>query len=172
VRPIVGQGAGSNAMNDHIGRLQTLVVDDNEYMRGVIRTVLRAVGITKILEAESGAAAMTVLRENTIDLAFIDWMMQPMSGAELVRYLRTSEFSPNPYIPIIMVTAHTEAKNITEARDLGVTEFLAKPVTVKSMLERIIAIIERPRPFIRAKEYFGPDRRRQVKKYRGSEKRT
>jgi two-component system chemotaxis response regulator CheY len=159
-------------MNDHIGRLQTLVVDDNEYMRGVIRTMLRAIGITQVFEAESGAAAMTVLRENAVDLAFIDWMMQPMSGPELVRYLRTSEFSPNPYLPIIMMTAHTEARNIMAARDLGITEFLAKPITVKGMLERIIAVIERPRPFIRAKEYFGPDRRRQVKKYRGSEKRT
>jgi two-component system, chemotaxis family, chemotaxis protein CheY len=159
-------------MNESLARLQILVVDDNEYMRGVIRTVLRALGITQVHEAESGAAAIGVLRETAIDIVFVDWMMQPMSGPELVQFLRSSDTSPNPYIPIVMVTAHSEVRNIKAARDIGITEFLAKPVTAKSIYERIVAIIEKPRPFIRAKEYFGPDRRRQIKEFKGSEKRT
>jgi two-component system chemotaxis response regulator CheY len=159
-------------MNDKIGRLQLLVVDDNEYMRGVIRTVLRAIGVTQIREAESGPEAITMLREHAVDIMLIDWMMQPMSGPDLVVFLRNSELSPNPYMPIIMVTAHTEVQNIRSARDIGITEFLAKPVTARGVYERIVAIIERPRPFVRSKQYFGPDRRRQVKEFKGTEKRT
>jgi two-component system chemotaxis response regulator CheY len=139
-------------MNDHLNRLQVLVVDDNEYMRGVLKTVLRAVGITQVVAVDSGEAALAALREQPFDLALIDWLMLPMPGPELVRQLRNSEFSPNPYLPIIMVTAHTEIRNIRAARDVGITEFLAKPVTAKGVLERIVAIIERPRPFVRAKE--------------------
>jgi DNA-binding response OmpR family regulator len=159
-------------MNDHIDRLQLLLVDDNEYMRGVLKTVLRAIGVKDIVAVDSGEAALETLRRQSCDIALIDWMMQPMAGPDLVRYLRNSELSPNPYLPIIMVTAHTEIRHITEARDIGITEFLAKPVTAKGLLERIVAIIEKPRPFIRAKEYFGPDRRRQRKEFRGSERRT
>ena len=159
-------------MNESLARLQILVVDDSEYMRGVMRTVLRAIGVTKVHEAENGAAAIGLLRETPIDIIFADWMMQPMSGPELVQFLRSSDASPDPYIPIVMVTAHTEMRNIKQARDIGVTEFLAKPITAKSVFERLVAIIERPRPFIRAKEYFGPDRRRQAKAFKGGEKRT
>jgi two-component system, chemotaxis family, chemotaxis protein CheY len=158
-------------MNEHLDRLRLLVIDDSEYMRGVIRTVLRGIGITQILEAESGPVAIGILREQQVDIIFIDWMMQPMTGPELVLYLRNSEFSPDRYIPIVMVTGHSEAKNIKVARDMGITEFLAKPLTARAVYERIVAIIERPRPFVRSKQYFGPDRRRQVKTYRGGEKR-
>jgi CheY-like chemotaxis protein len=165
-------GTKSRRMNENLSRLNVLVVDDNEYMRGVMQTVLWALGISLVHQAESGAAAISVLREHPIDIVFVDWMMQPMSGPELVTFLRTADTSPNPYIPIVMVTAHTEIRNIKSARDIGITEFLAKPITAKTVYERIVAIVERPRPFVKAKEYFGPDRRRQVKEYKGSEKRT
>jgi DNA-binding response OmpR family regulator len=59
-----------------------------------------------------------------------------------------------------MVTGHTERARIEAARDAGVTEFLAKPITVQSLLDRLIKIVERPRPFVRSEAYFGPDRRR------------
>jgi len=60
---------------------------------------------------------------------------------------------------------------IKAARDIGITEILAKPVTAKAVYERIISIIQNPRPFVRAKSYFGPDRRRKAKDFGGSDKR-
>src|ERR1700761_7580061 len=74
--------------------------------------------------------------------------------------LRNSPDSKNPYLPIVMMTGHSEKSRVVEARDAGVTEFVAKPLTAKSVLERLQAVIYRPRPFVRTANYFGPDRRR------------
>jgi DNA-binding response OmpR family regulator len=75
--------------------------------------------------------------------------------------VRTAKDSPNPYVPIIMLSGFTEHRRITEARDAGINEFLAKPISAKSIYQRVATIIDNPRPFIRAKNFFGPDRRRQ-----------
>ncbi len=63
-------------------------------------------------------------------------------------------------VPVIMMTGHSERHRIEEARDAGITEFLAKPISARSVLERMIEVIEHPRPFVRTKSYFGPCRRR------------
>jgi two-component system, chemotaxis family, chemotaxis protein CheY len=63
-------------------------------------------------------------------------------------------------VPIIMVSGHTEKHRVEAARDAGVTEFLIKPITGHSLFSRIAEILERPRPFVRCDNYFGPDRRR------------
>jgi len=71
-----------------------------------------------------------------------------------------------------MLTGHTEMNRVVEARDAGVHEFLAKPISVKGLYSRIRSIIERPRPFVRAGLYFGPDRRRRDNPaYMGGERR-
>lgn len=75
--------------------------------------------------------------------------------------MRTAKDSPDPYVPIVMLTGHTEMIRVVVARDAGVTEFLAKPISAKGLLSRLISVIEQPRPFIRTKTYFGPDHRRQ-----------
>ena len=74
--------------------------------------------------------------------------------------------------PIIMVTGHTEKARVTAARDAGITEFLAKPISAKGLYQRILNVVANPRPFIKTKTYFGPDRRRNVNaNYVGPERR-
>jgi DNA-binding response OmpR family regulator len=72
-------------------------------------------------------------------------------------------------VPIIMITGHTERYRVEAARDAGVTEFLAKPVTAHNLFARITEILERPRAFVRCDRYFGPDRRRhhEIENYTG-----
>jgi two-component system chemotaxis response regulator CheY len=65
-------------------------------------------------------------------------------------------------VPIIMISGYTEKHRVEAARDAGVTEFLAKPITAQSLYSRIAEIMERPRAFIRCDTYFGPDRRRKA----------
>ena len=98
--------------------------------------------------------------------------MSPLDGMDFVRMVRTGNDSPNQYVPIIMLTGHTEMNRVLEARDSGVHEFLAKPISAKSLYARIRAIIENPREFVRTSMYFGPNRRRrQSATYNGSERR-
>ena len=69
----------------------------------------------------------------------------------------------NPYVPIIMLTGHSEKKRVIAARDAGVTEFLAKPISAKALYQRILNVVANPRPFIKHQELFraGPAAQRQ-----------
>jgi CheY-like chemotaxis protein len=140
--------------------LKALVVDDNAHMRTLLRSLLQALGLSQIYEAVDGAKGFAEMRERRPDFVLTDLSMTPVDGIEFTRLVRFGQDSPNPYVPIIMVTGHTERQKVEAARDAGVTEFLAKPITAQNILLRIAEIIERPRPFVRCDNYFGPDRRR------------
>lgn len=142
--------------------LKILIVEDNQHMRALLRGLLNSVGIREIVEANNGASALDALREKKCDLILSDLSMTPMNGLEFSRKVRTGDHSPNPFVPIIMITGHTEKHRVEEARDAGVTEFLAKPITAHSLFSRIAEIVERPRAFVRCEAYFGPDRRRKT----------
>ncbi|MBV8977748.1 MAG: response regulator [Alphaproteobacteria bacterium] len=154
-------------------RLKILVVDDNAHMRKLVVTILQAFGAIQIFEAESGERALGLMRDTNPDVIILDWMMEGMTGLEFVKQVRASAQSPNPFVPIIMLTGHTHIDHVRQARDCGVNEFLAKPVSVKAIMTRLVAVIEHPRPFVRTKAYFGPCRRRRATdEYRGPERRA
>ncbi|NBW11387.1 MAG: response regulator [Caulobacteraceae bacterium] len=140
--------------------LSILLVDDNAPMRTIASAILQSAGIRKIREVADGAAALEALREHPADIAIVDFNMFPLDGVEFTRLVRNSPDSPNPYLPIIMMTGHSEKHRVMEARDAGVTEFVVKPITAKAVFDRIQAVIVRPRPFVKTDGYFGPDRRR------------
>jgi CheY-like chemotaxis protein len=154
-------------------RLKIMVVDDNAHMRKLVVTILQAFGCTHVYEAADGKIAWTLLREVNPDVILLDWMMEGMSGLEFAKQVRTSPASPNPYLPIIMLTGNTSLDCVNAARDAGVNEFLAKPVSVKAVMSRLTSVIEHPRAFVRTKVYFGPCRRRRGREeYRGPERRS
>ncbi len=149
-----------------------LIVDDNPNMRVIVKRTLRALGARHMEEAANGADALAVLAASPVDIVIVDWEMTPVDGIEFTRSVRTSPESPNPYLPVIMLSGHTEMVRVTRARDAGITEFLAKPVSATRLYTRIVSVIQRPRPFVRTPTYFGPDRRRQDDpRYRGPDRR-
>lgn len=141
-------------------RLHVLVVDDNESFRRLLRTILVSVGVTDVMECPDGQAALDLLQTYPADLVLLDYKMLPLDGLAFMRILRSDADSPNPYLPAIMISGYIDTRLIAQARDAGINEFLAKPISAKSLLTRVIAAIDSPRPFIKAPGYFGPDRRR------------
>ncbi len=106
------------------------------------------------------------------DIVLTDWAMPIFDGLELTQMIRQPNANANPYVPIIMLTGHSERKRVIAARDAGITEFLAKPISAKALYQRILNVVINPRPFIKSKSYFGPDRRRNtVANYTGPERR-
>jgi two-component system chemotaxis response regulator CheY len=140
--------------------LKVLLVDDNHHMRVLLTEILRAIGVKHIFEAADGQQALQMMRANLMDIVMTDLAMEPLDGIDFVRLLRNSADSPNPMIPVIMITGHSTMRRVGEARDVGVTEFLSKPVTARGVIERITRVVDHPRQFVRSQEYFGPDRRR------------
>jgi CheY-like chemotaxis protein len=154
-------------------RLRVLVVDDNAHMRKLVTTILQAFGISQIAEAESADRAWQSLRDTNPDVIVLDWVMEGMSGMELVRTIRSNPQAPNPFVPVIMLSGHTSLEHVRLARDAGVNEFIAKPVSVRTMMSRLVAVIESPRAYVRTGSFFGPCRRRRnIAEYQGAERRN
>lgn len=163
---------GSIPTGYDLSRLNMLVVDDNKYMILLIKTLLHSIRVKNVREATDGAEAFMELRQFSADMVICDLQMQPLDGIEFTRLVRTAKDSPNQYVPIIMLTGHTEERFVKEARDAGVNEFLSKPLSAAGLYSRIIEIIDNPRPFIRTSTYFGPDRRRKQVPFKGPDRRV
>jgi CheY-like chemotaxis protein len=146
-------------MTAGLAALDLLVVDDNAQMRTIVGTVLSAAGVRRLHYASDGRKGLKVLGRTPVDVAFVDFEMPVMNGLDFIAAVRSSG-DDRRFLPIIMLTGHSDLKRITAARDSGVNEFLGKPVTAKSILTRLDRVILHPRPFIVAPRYFGPDRRR------------
>lgn len=162
-------------------RLSILIVEDNQFVRGMMIEILRALKVGKIISAADGGEAIGMLRQISknpaassvlaIDLVIADYLMSPINGAMLLRWARNHDDSPDRFMHFMMISGVADGERVREARDFGVTEFLAKPFSVKSFADHILALIDQPRPFIFNKDYFGPDRRRQARAFHGDERR-
>ncbi|MFN3826454.1 MAG: response regulator [Micavibrio sp.] len=141
-------------------KLSVLVVEDTAPMRKLITSVLETLGVGRIYSAENGERGFEMFRKENPDIVIADWHMSPMSGIELTHEIRTNALSPNRMVPIILVTGYSALNRVSEARDVGVTEFLVKPFSANDLAKRIAYVINKPRDFIDCKTYFGPDRRR------------
>jgi CheY-like chemotaxis protein len=153
-------------------KLRFLVADDSQHMRRIIRALLHGFGSREVYEAEDGVAALEAFNQYTPDIVIIDWAMPMFDGLEFARAIRQPDTNASPFTPIIMLTAHSERKRVTAARDAGVTEFMVKPISPAGLHRRIVNVVANPRRFIRTKTYFGPDRRRNsAPSYTGPERR-
>jgi len=143
-----------------LARLRVMVVDDNHHMVNLVKTILHGFGIKDVIEAHDAVEAFEILRSSEMDFLIVDIAMEPLNGIEFVTLVGTADDSPAPYVPIIMLTAYSERSKVMAARDAGATEFCSKPVTATEIYRKVAAVINKPGSFIRARAYFGPDRRR------------
>jgi two-component system, chemotaxis family, chemotaxis protein CheY len=147
-------------VRQYLDTISFLIVDDSAFVRRTCRAVLHAMGSRDISEAGNGDDALRLLERHQPDIMIVNWEMAPMSGIELVGRIRSNPDHPMAFTPVIMLTGHSELARVIFARDAGVNEFVVKPFSPRSLFVRIQAVVERPRPFVRTKNYFGPDRRR------------
>jgi two-component system chemotaxis response regulator CheY len=151
----------ASATSDYLKPISFLVADDRAYMRRVIKGILETLGCKRIDEAHHGQEALSIMRSWAPDIVITEWLLQPVSGLELLRTVR-AEKGNLKFTPIIMITSETRREKVILARNAGVTEYVAKPFNAKSLILRIREVIERPRPFVDVGPYFGPDRRRRT----------
>ncbi len=156
-----------------LSEIRFVVIDPNPTSMELTRDVLGMMGARQIRKCTTTDKAIEALRSDPFDIVITEWNTTPLSGLEFVEYIRTSRESPNRLMPILLMTARSEEEYVVQARDRGITEFLAKPFTVEGFHRRLVSMIAFPRPFIDAERYFGPDRRRRrALGYKGPERRT
>ena len=152
-------------------RNTVMVVDDQSTGRAILEQVVRSLDERVVVEGFARPVdAVVWATRHVADLVLVDYMMPDMDGIELVGRLRS--LPGYEHVPIVMVTAQSEEWKVMKARDVGITEFLVKPFSAKTMARRITVVIENPRQFVRTDDFFGPDRRRhRVSTYTGEERR-
>ena len=159
-------------MSDYdLERLTVLLVEDSHFIRSLLTNSLKILGVGKVVTVEHGGEAIDFLKlvhEDPmkagvmgVDIIMSNWQMSPVDGMLLLRWVRRHKDSPDRFIPFIMISAFSSKVRVHQARDMGVSEFLTKPFTIKSVCDKVLLTIESQRQFIHTGSYFGPDRRRQ-----------
>lgn len=151
-------------------RLTVMVVDDNSFVRQLLAHTVKAFGMNDVVAESDGATAIERLKMSrvdpagagigTIDIILADYVMPAVDGMLLLRWIRTGDKVPDRFVPFIMISGAADKEVVEQARDIGVTEFLAKPFSAASIAERFVNLVNHPRQFVLAPGYFGPDRRR------------
>ncbi|MBG06524.1 MAG: hypothetical protein CMM59_20890 [Rhodospirillaceae bacterium] len=152
-----------------LSRLRVLLVEDSDNLRRTLQIMLEALGVGDVVTARNGLEAIEKLstdsqynktRCRNVDIILSDYMMDTLDGLKLLSWVRESSDSPNRFMPMILMSGAAENDIVSQARDNGVNEFIAKPFTAGTIKSRILAVINRPRQFVATTSYFGPDRQR------------
>jgi two-component system chemotaxis response regulator CheY len=156
-----------------LDKVRFLIVDDNVHMIRLVRTLLNGFGARHIFEAKAIADGLTHLRDSSIDIVILDYLIGEEDGIDFVRQVRNDSERSIAFTPICMLTSHSDRIRVESARDAGVNEFCAKPVTAAELLRKVAAMIDHPRDYVGSLTYRGPDRRRRDDTaYAGEERRA
>jgi CheY-like chemotaxis protein len=150
----------SSKIERAIEGLVVLVADSNAYMRRLIRVMLINSGVKAIYEAGDGGAALEQIRNLSPDVLIIEWDLPVLSGAEVMRIVRSPGVFPKSNLPIIILTEDSLHSRVLAAARLGAHEFLVKPVSAKLLQERLLDLVLAPRPMVRTGTYYVPMPRR------------
>jgi two-component system, chemotaxis family, chemotaxis protein CheY len=150
----------SSQYSRQLAALKVLIVDDESAMRKVARSLLQAINVRDVHEANDGSSGLDAICRLTPNVVILDWSMPKLSGPDFVRQVRSPDTFPYPDVPIIMLTGHGERSRVIEAVRLGVNEFLLKPVSSTALLTRLVSILANPRLMVRKGDYYGPEPRK------------
>ena len=116
-----------------------LIVDDYKTMIRIIRNLLKQVGFTNVDEANDGSSALTKLRDRDFGLVISDWNMEPMSGLQLLKEVRTDVKLKE--LPFIMITAESKSENVIAAEEAGVSNYIVKPFNAAILKDKLAAVL-------------------------------
>jgi two-component system, chemotaxis family, chemotaxis protein CheY len=122
-------------------QMRVLVVDDFPTMRRIVKTLLRQLGYTNVIEAEDGQAGLAKLQNEKVDLVLLDWNMPKMTGLELLKAIRADDALQ--HIPVVMITAEGRKEDVLEAVKAGVNNFVVKPFTAETLEEKLAKVLEK-----------------------------
>jgi len=115
-----------------------LVVDDYKTMVRIIRNLLKQLGFNNVDDAADGVEALSKLREKKYGLVISDWNMEPMTGYELLKEVRSDDSLNRT--PFIMVTAESKTENVIAAKKAGVNNYIVKPFNAQTLKGKINAV--------------------------------
>ncbi|WP_135077306.1 response regulator [Terasakiella sp. SH-1] len=140
-------------------KLTALVLERDEASAHIIKTYLENFGFQKVLITLSEEDFWDILNCGYPHILIMEYALQDSTTIDLVQKIRQADFESYQYAHILMVSAVTDISSVSQARDVGVNEFLVKPFSARSLYSHIVSLITHPKPFINGPTYKGPDRR-------------
>jgi len=119
--------------------LPVLIVDDYATMRRIVKNLLNQIGFNSVEEAADGSEALAKLRSGQFGLVISDWNMEPMTGLQLLREVRSDVRLKG--MPFIMVTAESKTENVVAAKEAGVNNYIVKPFNAETLKKKIESVI-------------------------------
>lgn len=154
-----------------LSNLRVLLAEHNDFMRRAMVGILRTINVPHITSVGTEADAWERFCDTDFDLVMCDWS-PALDGLSFLDRVRIGSDTPNPFATVILVSAFAEKEHVTAARDHGTSGYIVKPVSPRTIYQRIAQTIERERPFVRTSRFFGPDRRtKKVEMPAGKERR-
>ena len=128
-------------------------------MARVLKKMLEGMGFTNIHTTHDATMVLDVLKSQPIDFLITEWNIDSSESNGVIKRIRRDPLSPNPTLPIIMLTGRAEHSDVLNARDLGINEYVVKPFSAKSIYARLERLVEMPRDFVVSPNFIGPERR-------------
>lgn len=119
--------------------MPVMIVDDYKTMLRILRNLLRQLKFTNIEEASDGAMALDMLRQQKYGLVISDWNMEPMTGLQLLKEVRSDVKLAN--LPFIMVTAESKTENVVAAKQAGVSNYIVKPFNAATLKAKLVGVL-------------------------------
>lgn len=165
-----------------LSNLSILIVEDSLYIQNLLTQMLKIFGVGDIMTCSSVKEAQDLLTAvqatkksrylKSVDIILMDWLMPEQNGDALLRWIRSHHSDTIRFLPAIVISGYTTEYIASQSRDLGAHESMVKPISGSGLASRICSVIEHPRPFIKSRNFFGPDRRRKNIPYDRKDRRT
>lgn len=121
--------------------LDFLLIEENNFVRELVREMLRGFGVTRLREARSIDAAMTDIERHPPDIVLCDWMMRPTDGLLFLRKLRADNRKPYAHALVIMISEHATADHVQAALGEGADGYIVKPFRAATLLSQLVEIV-------------------------------
>ena len=153
--------------------VKVLVVESSVPMFQLVKGVLNLLTVPEknVYASYTVEEAFLNFKQLNHDIILVDWLQNPDRGILLTKMIRRDKTSINQFVPIIMTAGSGHLARVVKARDAGVSEYLVKPFSAKSLADRIVRVIEKQREFVVSEEYVGPDRRVKQLPFEGEDRR-
>ncbi len=129
----IADGAGVRPGTDLLAKI--MIVDDEPLNIKVVRKYLQIAGYENFVTTSDAAAALEMIRSECPDLILLDIMMPKVSGLQILEAVRDD--ASLTHLPVLILTASTDAKTKSTALELGATDFLAKPIDASDLVPRV-----------------------------------
>ena len=155
----------------NLAALSFLVVGNNAQERQAAKSILHTLGARNISLVKDGSEAITEMKRFPADVILCEWDMSPVNGLQFTQRIRAEGKGIGQFAVIIALCGELSQQLVVEARDVGVNDFIPKPMSIGSVTSRLHRVFDNPRDFVRSDTYFGPDRRCRDVAFEGEERR-